>query len=74
MLTLLLSNVGLALLQRAIPNLNAMMVAIPLTILVGLLTLLIALPVIGSAIAGWMGGLGADAARALQALGSGAAR
>ena len=56
-LTLLLSNVGLAILHRAVPNLNAMMVALPLTILVGLLALGAALPIVGSSIAGWMGSL-----------------
>ena len=74
MLILLLSNVGLALLQRAVPNLNAMMVAIPLTVLVGLLALTGAVPLVAASIASWMSALDRDVARAIQSLGSDLAR
>jgi flagellar biosynthetic protein FliR len=74
MLILLLSNVGLALLQRAVPNINAMMVAIPLTVLVGLLALTGAVPLVSASIASWMSALDRDVARAIQSLGSDLAR
>ena len=70
MLTLLLTNIGMALLHRAVPNLNTMMVAIPLTVLVGLTALAAALPIVGASIAGWMGSLSHQVDAALQSLGA----
>lgn len=54
MVALLLANVAIAILNRAVPHLNTMMVALPITFGIGLIMLGIALPVIGSAVAGWM--------------------
>ena len=62
MVTLLLVNVALAILARAVPQLNAMMVSLPLTIGVGLLMLGLALPLLAAAVAGWMHGLPAGVA------------
>jgi flagellar biosynthetic protein FliR len=67
MVTLLMVNAALSVLSRAVPQLNAMMVSLPLTIGVGLVTLGLALPLVGGAIAGWMTGLPSDVARALGA-------
>jgi flagellar biosynthetic protein FliR len=57
MVTLLLANVALALLSRAVPQLNAMMVGFPLTIGVGLVTAGASLPYVGGVISGWLRGL-----------------
>ena len=67
MVTLLLVNLSLATLSRAVPQLNAMMVSLPLTIGVGLVAVAAALPLVAAAIAGWMGGLPADVTRVLGA-------
>ncbi len=61
MAALLVANLALALLNRAVPQLNTMMVAIPVTVGLGLLVLGAALPTLAAWIAGWVGGLG-DAA------------
>lgn len=70
MLTLLLTNVAMALLHRAVPHLNTMMVALPLTVLVGLAVLGAALPIVGTSIAGWMGALPQQVDAALESLGA----
>jgi flagellar biosynthesis protein FliR len=67
MVTMLLVNLGLATLSRAVPQLNAMMVSLPLTIGVGLVALAAAVPLVAYAIAGWMNGLPADVTRVLGA-------
>jgi flagellar biosynthesis protein FliR len=67
MITLLLVNLALAALSRAVPQLNAMMVSLPLTIGIGLVALVTALPLIASSITGWMQGLPNDVARVLGA-------
>lgn len=54
MVALLLANVAIAILNRAVPHLNTMMVALPITFGIGLIMLGVALPVIGSAVASWM--------------------
>ena len=51
LVTLLLTHVALALLNRAVPQLNALMTSFPVTIGAGLLTLGLALPVMTSAYA-----------------------
>lgn len=57
MVTLLITNVALAILSRAVPQLNTMMVSLPMTIGVGLIMLGASLPLVASAIGGWMSGL-----------------
>jgi flagellar biosynthetic protein FliR len=67
MVALLVTNLALALLSRAIPQLNAMMVAIPVTVCVGLLALGAALPSLAEWIAGWAHGAGSRADLLLRA-------
>jgi flagellar biosynthetic protein FliR len=57
MIALLLANATLALLNRAVPQLNAMMVGFPLTIGVGLIALGASLPFAGGTLARAMDGL-----------------
>lgn len=54
MVALLLTNVALGILSRAVPQLNAMMVSFPLSIGVGLLMFSVSLPIVASVVAGWM--------------------
>src|SRR5262249_33816823 len=68
MVTLLLVNAALAILSRAVPQLNAMMVAFPVTIGIGLLMLGAAMPLLGGAIAGWVEQLPAGLTRLLDSL------
>jgi flagellar biosynthetic protein FliR len=49
----LVANVALAVLSRAAPQLNILQLAFPVQILVGLVTLLAAIPILGSWLAGW---------------------
>ena len=71
MVTMLLVNLGLATLSRAVPQLNAMMVSMPLTIGVGLVALAAALPLVAFAVHAWMGGLPNDVTRLLGAFSPG---
>lgn len=68
MVALLLTNLAIALLARAVPQMNGMLVSFPITISVGLAAFGTALPVISTAVARWLGQLPADAAAAVQAL------
>ncbi|NOT09591.1 MAG: flagellar biosynthetic protein FliR [Gemmatimonadales bacterium] len=61
MVALLVTNIALALMSRAVPQLNAMMVAIPVTIGVGLLAIGTALPTLAGWMAGWATSLGSAA-------------
>ncbi|HTR97198.1 MAG TPA: flagellar biosynthetic protein FliR [Candidatus Acidoferrales bacterium] len=54
MVTLLLTSLSLAILSRAVPQLNAMMVSFPITIGVGLLMFAVSMPVVSSVIARWV--------------------
>jgi flagellar biosynthetic protein FliR len=54
MVALLLVNVALALLSRAVPQLNAMMVAFPVSIGLGLLMTGLSLPMVAGVVASWM--------------------
>lgn len=54
MVTLLLTNLALAILSRAVPQLNAMMVSFPLTIGVGLLMYAVSLPNVSAVVARWV--------------------
>ena len=51
---LLVTNAALAILSRAVPQLNAMMVSFPITIAVGLIVMGAALPIIASTFDGWL--------------------
>jgi flagellar biosynthetic protein FliR len=51
---LLVTNVALAILSRAVPQLNAMMVSFPLSIAIGLVMVGAALPVAAATLDGWM--------------------
>ncbi len=65
MVALLLTHVAVALLGRAVPQLNAMMVSFPLTIAVGLLVLGASVPVLTGVIGGWVESLPASSQAAL---------
>jgi len=54
MVTLLLTNIALAILSRAVPQLNAMMVSFPLTIGLGLLMFAVSLPNVSTVFAHWV--------------------
>jgi flagellar biosynthetic protein FliR len=54
MVTLLLTNLALAILSRAVPQLNAMMVSFPLTIGIGLLMFAVSLPNVSTVVAHWV--------------------
>ncbi|HXE56385.1 MAG TPA: flagellar biosynthetic protein FliR [Gemmatimonadales bacterium] len=55
MVAMLLANLALAILSRAVPQLNAMAVAFPVTIGLGLVVLGASLPLLGGLVAGWVG-------------------
>ena len=54
MVALLLTNIALAILARAVPQLNVIMVSFPMTIGIGLLMIGVSLPIIASAVNGWV--------------------
>jgi flagellar biosynthetic protein FliR len=66
----LVANVALAVLSRAAPQLNILQLAFPIQILVGLGTLLAAIPVIGSWLMGWEPSWGDLVSRALSSAGA----
>ncbi len=68
MVALLLANLALAILSKAVPQLNAMAVAFPITIGLGLLVLGASLPHTGSFIGGWVGTLPTSVARTVHTL------
>lgn len=51
---LLVTNAALAILSRAVPQLNAMMVSFPITIAVGMIIMGASLPIAASTFSGWM--------------------
>lgn len=65
----LVANVALAVLSRAAPQLNILQLAFPIQILVGLATLLAAIPILGSWLMGWEPAYGDILSRAFSALG-----
>lgn len=67
MAALLLANFAMAILSRAVPQLNAMAVAFPITIGIGLLVLGGSLTFVGAYINGWTGGLGGQVDGVLRA-------
>ncbi len=58
MVALLVTNLALAILNRAVPQLNTMMVAVPVTVSVGLIVLGASIPYAATYISTWVGGLG----------------
>jgi flagellar biosynthesis protein FliR len=67
MVTLLLVNVALAILSKAVPQLNAMMVSLPVTFGVGMIMLGLALPIVAATVGGWMQTLPQTVTGALEA-------
>lgn len=66
MATLLLVNVSLAILSRAVPQINAMLISFPVSIGVGLLMLAASLPLVSSTTAHWFGEVPAQVTRVLD--------
>ena len=64
---LLLCNIGLAVMSRAVPQLNAMSIAFPITLSLGLVVIGLALPFFGRFVGEWMGPLGGHAAQTVDA-------
>ncbi|MEK7317404.1 MAG: flagellar biosynthetic protein FliR [Candidatus Eisenbacteria bacterium] len=67
-IALFLTQIALAVLSRAVPQINAMVLSFPITIGVGFLMLYLALPFLSMAIAGWLGDLPASITRTLEPL------
>jgi len=65
---MLLVNVAMGIVSRAVPQMHVMLVAMPLTIAVGFIVLGISLPFIGSAMAQAYGGLDQTLAGVLGSL------
>jgi len=72
MVALFLANLALALLSRAVPQINTMMVSLPITVAIGLVMLGAALPFVASTIDGWVRGLPEAAASTVRAFGGAA--
>ncbi|HEY4321491.1 MAG TPA: flagellar biosynthetic protein FliR [Gemmatimonadales bacterium] len=68
MVALLLANVGMAILNRAVPQLNTMMVAVPLTVGVGFIALGLTLPFTATFIEQWAMTVGPHADDVVRAL------
>ncbi|MES2305377.1 MAG: flagellar biosynthetic protein FliR [Gemmatimonadota bacterium] len=67
MVALLVTNLALAVLNRAVPQLNTMMVAVPVTVAVGFIALGATLPYAASLLGGWAGSVGRNADQLVQA-------
>ena len=67
MVALLITNLGLAVLNRAVPQLNTMMVAVPITVAVGLIALGTALPYSLNVVGGWASHIGESADAVVRA-------
>ncbi len=67
MVALLVTNLALAVLNRAVPQLNTMMVAVPVTVAVGLITMGATLPIAAGFVSGWATGLGGTTDAVVQA-------
>jgi flagellar biosynthetic protein FliR len=57
MVALLITNLSLAVLNRAVPQLNTMMVAVPITVAVGLVAIGASLSLVGAEMTRWVAGL-----------------
>lgn len=68
MVALLVTNLALAVLNRAVPQLNTMMVAVPITVGVGLVALGATLALVGGEVTRWVAGLDDSIAGLLVAL------
>jgi flagellar biosynthetic protein FliR len=68
MVALLMTNIAMAIMGRAVPQMNAMMMSFPITIGVGLLTFGLSLPMVSQAVAGWMDGVPAGVSQLLERL------
>ncbi|HRX19697.1 MAG TPA: flagellar biosynthetic protein FliR, partial [Gemmatimonadales bacterium] len=68
MVALLVTNLALAVLNRAVPQLNTMMVAVPITVGVGLIGLGATLALVGGEVTRWVSGLDDALAGLLVAL------
>ncbi len=68
MVTMFLANLALALLSKAVPQINTMMVSLPVTVAIGLAMLGASLPFIAATLEGWVHALPADVAAAVGAL------
>lgn len=68
MVALLVVNLALAVLNRAVPQLNTMMVAVPITVVVGLLAIGATLLLFGGEVARWVTGINDDIGRFIGAL------
>jgi flagellar biosynthetic protein FliR len=67
MITLLLVNLALAIVSRAVPQLNTMLVSLPVSIAVGLVMFGAALPLLVTAVESWTQGLPGAVAQSLRA-------
>ncbi len=74
MVALLLANLGLAILARAVPQMSAMTVSFPITAAVGFVVFGASLPFLGRMVAGWTGGLDGRLAAVLAAFAPAAGR
>lgn len=68
MVALLATNIGLAVLNRAVPQLNTMMVAVPITVGIGLITVGLSLPYTAGFVTRWASSIGGSANVVLHAL------
>lgn len=68
MVALLLTNIAMAIMGRAVPQMNAMMMSFPITVGVGLLTFGLALPILTATVSGWVRDLPAGLAGLLDTL------
>jgi flagellar biosynthetic protein FliR len=66
MVTLLVANLALAVVNRAVPQLNTMMVAVPVTVAVGLIAIGATLPMASGFVSEWALGLGRDSDAVVQ--------
>ncbi len=67
MVALFLANLALAILSKAVPQLNVMMVAFPVTISLGFIVLAASLPFLAQLIGGWTGAMPASLEGILRA-------
>lgn len=68
MVALVLIDVAVGIMSRAVPQLNAIMVLFPVTILLGLVMVAAAMPMTAQAMYGWMADLGHHVGVVLEAL------
>jgi flagellar biosynthetic protein FliR len=64
----LLANVALGVLSRAVPQLNVLMVAFPVQIAAGLFVLAASLPLLGAVLSGWPDAYGSLSTELIEGL------